>query len=133
MKNVTISADDDLLAWLRVEAARAGKSVSRYVADILAQKRAESDRFDQAAQAGLVPARRARPLTQSEAFALWTKIAPQDWSDAKGQLPTREELYRDREDGLLRRHQHPDLQRGFAESDQEGYEPPVAGVPRRPE
>ena len=31
MKNVTISMDEDTLRWVRVEAAKAGKSVSRWV------------------------------------------------------------------------------------------------------
>ena len=29
MKNVTITLDENLAAWVRVEAAKAGKSVSR--------------------------------------------------------------------------------------------------------
>lgn len=35
MKNVTISMDEDLLQSTRIEAAKAGKSVSRYIADSL--------------------------------------------------------------------------------------------------
>lgn len=35
MKNVTISMDDELYRSTRVEAAQAGKSMSRYVADRL--------------------------------------------------------------------------------------------------
>lgn len=35
MKNVTISMDDELLRETRIEAAKAGKSVSRYIADRL--------------------------------------------------------------------------------------------------
>jgi plasmid stability protein len=35
MKNVTISMDDDLYQATRVEAARAGKSMSRHIADTL--------------------------------------------------------------------------------------------------
>ncbi|MFI0847411.1 hypothetical protein [Mesorhizobium sp. IMUNJ 23232] len=35
MKNVTISMQEDTLRDLRVEAAKAGKSVSRYVADMV--------------------------------------------------------------------------------------------------
>ena len=38
MKNVTISMDDDLLTQTRVEAAKAGKSVSRYLADAAREK-----------------------------------------------------------------------------------------------
>lgn len=35
MKNLTISIDDDLHRSARVEAAKAGKSMSRFVSDIL--------------------------------------------------------------------------------------------------
>ncbi|MGF7004541.1 hypothetical protein [Aminobacter sp. BE322] len=35
MRNVTISMKDEVLAELRVEAAKAGKSVSRFVADLI--------------------------------------------------------------------------------------------------
>jgi hypothetical protein len=40
MKNITISMDDETAAWARVEAAKAGKSVSRFIGDMLASKRA---------------------------------------------------------------------------------------------
>jgi hypothetical protein len=53
MKNVTISMDEDTLTWVRVEAARAGKSVSRWLADYLgvqkrlsAEKAADSERIE---------------------------------------------------------------------------------------
>jgi hypothetical protein len=39
MKNVTISLDEETAAWARVEAAKAGKSLSRYVGDLLAERR----------------------------------------------------------------------------------------------
>jgi hypothetical protein len=35
MKNVTISMDDELYRTTRVEAAKAGKSMSRHIADVL--------------------------------------------------------------------------------------------------
>ena len=35
MKNVTITLKDEMLGELRIEAAKAGKSVSRYVADLI--------------------------------------------------------------------------------------------------
>jgi hypothetical protein len=37
MRNVTISMDDELHRTTRIEAAKAGKSVSRYIADRLRQ------------------------------------------------------------------------------------------------
>lgn len=121
MKNVTISADEELLAWLRVEAARAGKSVSRYVGDMLAQKKAEADRYGELVQAGLVPPRSAHPKTQAEAAELWMRLPLREWADESGRLPTREELYREREERLLRRHERADLQHGLAEPKQEPF------------
>lgn len=38
MKNVTISMDEELLAAVRVEAAKAGKSVSSFVSSSVAEK-----------------------------------------------------------------------------------------------
>ena len=40
MKNVTITLDEKVAQWARVEAAKAGKSVSRFVGDLLAERRA---------------------------------------------------------------------------------------------
>jgi hypothetical protein len=42
MKNVTISMDEATLAWVRVEAARAGVSVSRWIGEILQARRGDS-------------------------------------------------------------------------------------------
>lgn len=43
MKNITISMEDELAARTRVAAARAGKSVSKYLAETLREKLAEDD------------------------------------------------------------------------------------------
>ena len=40
MKNVTITLDEALYGWARVEAAKKGMSLSRYVASILDERRA---------------------------------------------------------------------------------------------
>jgi plasmid stability protein len=37
MKNITISMDDDLARATRIEAAKAGKSMSKYIAELLRQ------------------------------------------------------------------------------------------------
>jgi hypothetical protein len=37
VKNVTISMNEDVLREVRIEAAKAGKSVSRYIADMIDQ------------------------------------------------------------------------------------------------
>jgi hypothetical protein len=41
MKNVTISMDDELYRTTRIEAAKTGKSVSKYLAETLREKLAE--------------------------------------------------------------------------------------------
>ena len=46
MKNVTISMDEDLLAWARVEAARAGQSVSRWIAGVVSNARSGGRQSD---------------------------------------------------------------------------------------
>lgn len=47
MKNVTISMDDELYQATRIEAARAGKSMSRHIADRLQQKETSEDEVEQ--------------------------------------------------------------------------------------
>lgn len=46
MKNVTISMDDDLLAWVRVEAAKAGQSISTWLSQSAEKQRATSGDFE---------------------------------------------------------------------------------------
>jgi hypothetical protein len=90
MKNVTISLDEETAAWARVEAAKAGKSLSRYVGDILAQKRgAATDE---------------QPWTVLKRF-----LDGPGYPGISQDLPTRDELYDDREEELVRRHEYPDL------------------------
>ena len=48
MKNVTITVDDSVLEWARVEAAKRGSSVSRMVGEILAEKMRQEDAYAQA-------------------------------------------------------------------------------------
>ena len=84
MKNVTVTVDDDTIAWARVEAAKAGKSLSRYVADMLAE-------------------RRGRAPNQRESVERF--LAGPRWAlSENGRLPTKEALYADR---LFHRHEHP--------------------------
>ncbi|MEO5325742.1 hypothetical protein PV773_20740 [Mesorhizobium sp. CC13] len=80
MKNVTISMDDDLLVQTRVEAARAGKSVSRYLADA-AREKVENDR------AAAAQAERNRQLEALERIFSGPK-----WSVMEnGRMPTADE------------------------------------------
>ncbi|MBK6614332.1 CopG family transcriptional regulator [Ottowia sp.] len=53
MKNVTITVDDGVLEWARVEAARQGTSVSRLVGEMLAEKMRHDDAYERAMQDAL--------------------------------------------------------------------------------
>ena len=48
MPNITITADDEVLRRLRVEAATHNLSVSRFVGQVLAEKFRDDDAYDQA-------------------------------------------------------------------------------------
>jgi hypothetical protein len=63
MKNVTISMDDATLAWVRVEAAKAGQSVSRWLASLVENGRSR-ERDQSAAMARLLamPALNLEPM-----------------------------------------------------------------------
>jgi hypothetical protein len=60
VKNVTISMDQDTLAWARVEAARAGSSLSRCIGERLRRDRDAAD--DRAAALADMEAFLATPL-----------------------------------------------------------------------
>ena len=79
MKNVTISLKDEMLGELRVEAAKAGKSVSRYVADLI-----------EAAIGKSVP---LAPLSRNAQLeALERILSGPKWSVMRdGRMPTAEE------------------------------------------
>ena len=48
MKNVTITVEEGVLEWARVEAAKRGSSVSRMVGEMLAEKMRQEDVYAQA-------------------------------------------------------------------------------------
>ena len=48
MKNVTVTMDDAVAEWVRVEAARRGSSVSRLLGEWLAEKMRQEDAYAQA-------------------------------------------------------------------------------------
>jgi len=50
MKNVTISMDDSVAEWARLEAARRNTSVSRLVGEMLAEKMRHDDAYERAMQ-----------------------------------------------------------------------------------
>jgi len=53
MKNVTITVEDSVLEWARVEAAKRGSSVSRMVGEMLAEKMRQEDAYSLAMRAAL--------------------------------------------------------------------------------
>lgn len=53
MKNLTITVEDGVLEWARVEAAKRGSSVSRMVGEMLAEKMRQEDAYAQAMRAAL--------------------------------------------------------------------------------
>jgi hypothetical protein len=48
MKNVTISMDEGVAEWARLEAARRNTSVSRLVGELLAEKMRHDDEYERA-------------------------------------------------------------------------------------
>ena len=74
MKNVTVSLPEEVAAWVRVRAAEDGRSISRWLAELLEGMRRREDEYDLAMERLL--ARKPRKLS---------------WID--GRRPTREELY----------------------------------------
>ena len=74
MKNVTITLPDDLARWLRVRAAEDDRSVSRWIADLLAGMRRREDEYE---------------VAMREFLAV--KPRRMVWVD--GRRPTREELH----------------------------------------
>jgi hypothetical protein len=108
MKNVTITLPDDLARRARVEAAKADKSLSRFVADLLTER------------CGGGPDKSA---------VLDEFLNGPGFPGASKAWPGREALYAEREDELLRRYQSSSVrgrsgragkekkQLGFAEAD----------------
>jgi hypothetical protein len=53
MKNVTITMDDKVADWARLEAARRNTSVSRLVGELLAEKMRHDDAYERAMREAL--------------------------------------------------------------------------------
>lgn len=53
MKNVTVSMDDAVADWVRIEAARRNTSVSRLVGEMLADKMRHDDAYERAMREAL--------------------------------------------------------------------------------
>ena len=74
MKNVTVTLPEEVATWLRIRAAKDGRSVSRWLAELLEGMRRREEEYDLAMERLL--ARKPRRL---------------NWVD--GRRPTREELH----------------------------------------
>ena len=48
MKNVTVTMEDDVADWARMEAARRNTSVSRLIGELLAEKMRHDDAYERA-------------------------------------------------------------------------------------
>jgi hypothetical protein len=73
MKNITITLDDRIAGWLRVNAAKRGMSVSRFVGDLVHERMREARGYD-------------------EAMRRFLSHAPLNFEWADGHRPTREEI-----------------------------------------
>ncbi len=72
MKNVTVTMDDGVPDWARLEAARRNASVSRLVGEMLAEKMRHDDAYE-------------RAMHEALEFRLF--------GTSKGRYPIREEIY----------------------------------------
>ena len=54
MKNVTVTMEDSVADWARIEAARRNTSVSRLVGEMLAEKMRRDDAYERAMREALV-------------------------------------------------------------------------------
>jgi negative regulator of replication initiation len=100
MTNITITMDEETARWVRVEAAKAGKSVSRWLGELLAERRKTQ------AAAAWEAGREARMAAGARFLA-----SPLRPISDNGKLPTREELY----DEVLRRHERAGVREGQSE------------------
>ncbi len=73
MKNVTITMEDKVADWARIEAAKGNISLSRMLGDMLAEKMQQNDAY-------------------GRAYQEWKQI-PRVWKSDGGPYPKRDELY----------------------------------------
>jgi hypothetical protein len=125
MRNVTITLPDELFGRARVEAAKQDKSLSRFIADLLAERYGNAGQADKLA-------------------ALWGFLDGPGYPGISKNWQGRETLYAEREDELLRRYQSSHLRNrsgrsretaageGFSETDhQSSYTGSEPAKPQR--
>jgi hypothetical protein len=86
VKNVTISMDEDLARWVRVEAAKADTSVSRWIGEVLEDLRTTAA---EAPGDDLEPSR----LSYEAAYRAWKSRIPTMLKQPGDRYPTRDELH----------------------------------------
>jgi len=74
MRNVTITLDEEVARWVRVEAAKRETSVSRMVGEMLQEKMRSEDAYE---------------MARRQFFAVEPRLLRQE----DGPLPSREELH----------------------------------------
>lgn len=72
MKNVTVTMEDSVAEWARMEAARRNTSVSRLIGELLAEKMRHDDAYE-------------RAMREALEF--------KSWGASEGRYPTREESH----------------------------------------
>lgn len=77
MKNVTITMEDSVVDWARIEAAKRNTSVSRLVGEMLADQMRHDDAY---------------------ALAMREALKFESWGPSDGPYLTREEIYAERLD-----------------------------------
>jgi ferric-dicitrate binding protein FerR (iron transport regulator) len=53
MKNITITMDEDVAEWVRIEAAKRNASISRLIGEWVAEKMRHEDAYEQAMRSSL--------------------------------------------------------------------------------
>src|SRR5215210_2208770 len=107
MKNVTLSLADDVASWARIEAAKAGKSLSRFLSDLLAQQRISEE---------------------NQSLAMKRFLDGPEFAGISGARPSREELYAER---LFHRHERVPVRKRPKSADKASAVKKVAGASRR--
>jgi len=72
MKNVTVTMEDAVADWARMEAARRNTSVSRLIGELLAEKMRHDDAYE-------------RAMREALEF--------KSWGSSDGRYPKRDEIY----------------------------------------
>ena len=89
MKNLTITVQDSVLEWARIEAARRGTSVSRMVGDFMAEMQQREDAYERAYLAWRTDERS------------WHAAAPVAKTEARSASPARVKAQKDAEISAL--------------------------------